>query len=194
LTPENRAHYGCGEEVPFVIVVRGSEADKAVTLKVRLLDGTRVLAQSEAELKGNSEASFKLPRTLTAALKPGKYTLAVSAPGLSCAGQPLVIGPGVGKAAFHIMNYADYGLLYPGGARRGEMADPWDAPDLTAAHAARTAKLGINLMVDRLGWQIDLHNHLAWTAGDRAELDALRKRLEGSAGSVSPRKASMEPP
>src|SRR5262249_50892728 len=65
------------------------------------------------------------------------------------------------------------------------------------AHAARTAKLGLNLMVDRLGWEIDLNNHivnrLAWNSDNQAELDALRKRLE-AAGGVSPRKASMVSP
>src|SRR5262249_30134441 len=151
LTPDNRAHYGRGEEVPFVVAVRGAEPDKAVTLTARLLEGKQTLAQAAAEVKGNAEAvPFKVPRTLTAALKPGTYTLAVSAPGLSCTSQPLVIGPGLTGPAFHVVQYADYGLLYPGGARRGESADPWDAPDLTAAHAARTATLGVNLVVDRL--------------------------------------------
>jgi hypothetical protein len=195
LTPDNRTHYGRGEEIPFVVAVRGTEAGKAVTLTVRLLEGKHTIARAEAEVKGDADAvPFKVHKTLTAALKPGTYTLAVSAPGLSCTGQPLVIGPGLREQPFQVVQYADYGLLYPGGARPGEYADLWDAPDLTAAHAARTAKLGVNLMVDRLGWQIDIHNHLAWPPGERAELDALRKRLEGAAGGVSPRKASMVPP
>src|SRR5262249_39558582 len=50
------------------------------------------------------------------------------------------------------------------------------------------------LIVDRPGWQIALHNHLAWNANDRAELDALRKRLDAAAEGVSPQKASMVPP
>jgi outer membrane protein assembly factor BamB len=196
LTPDNRTHYGRGEEVPFVVALRGTEADKAVTLTVQLLDdGKHTLARAEAEAKGNAEAvPFKVGKTLTAALKPGTYTLAVTAPGLSCTGQPLVIGPGLNEPPFHVVQYADYGLLYPGGARPGECADVWDAPDLTAAHAARTAKLGVNLVADRLGWQIDLHNHLTWHPANRAELDALRQRLGAAAGGVSPRKASMAPP
>jgi outer membrane protein assembly factor BamB len=195
LTPDNRTHYGRGEAVPFTVAVRGLEPDKAVALTVRLLDGTRTLAQGEARVKGSAEAvPFQLSRALTAQLVPGRYTLAVSAPGLSCASQPLVIGPGLARPSFHIVQYADYGLLYPGGARPGERADVWDAPDRTAAHAARTAKLGANLMVDRLGWMIDLHHHLAWSAEDRGAIDALRKRLETSGGGVAPRRVSMAPP
>src|SRR4029077_5557702 len=82
LTPDNRTHYGRGEEVPFAVAVRGLGADQAVTLTVRLLDGTRVLARAEAKVKGDADAvPFKVPGTFTAALAPGRYTLAVSAPG-----------------------------------------------------------------------------------------------------------------
>jgi outer membrane protein assembly factor BamB len=194
LTPDNRAHYGRGEEVPFAVALRGLEAGKAVKLTVLLLENQQALAQAETVLKGDGEASFKLPGTLTAALRPGRYVLAVRAAGLSCTSQPLVIGPGLHKPPFHLVHYADYGLAYPGGARQGEAADVWDAPDLTAAHAARTAKLGVNLVVERLGWQVDLHNHLTWHPANRGELDALRKRLEKVAEGVSPRRASMAPP
>src|SRR5262249_23662151 len=184
LTPDNRSHFGRGEEIPFSVAVRGSDPVKAVKLTVRLLDGTRTIAESEAEVKGDAEAGpFKVHKTLTAALKPGSYTLAVSAPGPSCTSQPLVIGPGrEGPTAFHLIPYADFFETPP-------TADVWDAPDLVAAHAARSAKLGLNLMVDRLGWEIDLHNHiqsrLAWNKDNQDQLDALRKRLE-AAEAVSP--------
>src|SRR5262249_35093922 len=103
LTPDNRTHYGRGEEVPFVVALRGAEADKTVTLTVQLLDGKHILARAETEAKGNAEAvAFKVGKTLTAALKPGTYTLAVTAPGLSCTGQPLVIGPGLNEPPFHV--------------------------------------------------------------------------------------------
>jgi outer membrane protein assembly factor BamB len=195
LTPDNRTQYGRGEEIPFVVAVRGADPDRAVTLTVHLLDGERPLARARQEVKGNAEAvAFKVSKTLTAALRPGSYTLAVSAPGLSGTGQPLVIGPGLSEPPFDIVQYADYGLVYPGGARPGDAPDLWDAPDLTAAHAARTGKLGVSLVADRLGCQIDLLHHLAWPPADREELDALRRRLEAAAGGVSPRKASMAPP
>jgi hypothetical protein len=107
LTPDNRSRYGRGEEVPFAVAVRGAEADRAVTLTVRLLDGARVVARAEAEVKGDAEAvPFKLPAALTAALRAGPYTLAVSAPGLSCTSQSLVIGPGrAGPTPFHLVGH-----------------------------------------------------------------------------------------
>jgi outer membrane protein assembly factor BamB len=189
LTPDNRAHFGRGEEIPFVVALRGVGDDRAVTLTVRLLEGDRTIAQSEAKVTGKAEAvAFTLPKTLTAALKPGAYTLAVGAPGLTCTSQPLVLGPGLKPTPFQIVQHGNYSKLYPS-------ADVWDAPDLTAAHAARTARLGVNLLVDRLGWpEVDLQNHLAWDSGNRAALDALTKRLEAAAGGVSPRRALMAPP
>jgi outer membrane protein assembly factor BamB len=89
------------------------------------------------------------------------------------------------------VQYADYFENFP-------LPDVWDAPDLVSAHAARTSKLGLNLMVDRLGWEIDLHNHiqsrLAWNKDNQDRLDTLRKRLEAGAGAVSPRRAGMATP
>src|SRR5262249_43656179 len=46
LTPDNRTHYGRGEEVPFAVAVRGAAADKAVALTVRLVGG-RTLAEEK---------------------------------------------------------------------------------------------------------------------------------------------------
>src|SRR5262249_36580819 len=87
LTPDNRSHYGRGEEVPFTVAVRGTErgrptrkrgeADKGVKFSVRLLEGKRPLAQAEGRAKGPEAVPFKLPAALTAGLKPGKYALAV---------------------------------------------------------------------------------------------------------------------
>src|SRR5262249_21980565 len=54
------------------------------------------------------------------------------------------------------------------------------------------------LMVDRLGWEIDLrnntHSFLTWNQDSQAQMDALRKRLEASAGGVSPAKTAMAVP
>src|SRR5262249_36382495 len=76
LTPDNRSHYGRGEEIPFTVTLRASEPEKNVKLTVRLLDGTRSIAETEAEVKGDAEAvPFTIHKTVTEALKPGPYSL-----------------------------------------------------------------------------------------------------------------------
>jgi hypothetical protein len=190
LTPDNRSHYGRGEEVPFTIALRGAGAE-AVKLTVQLRDDKGIVARAEAEGRNTEALSFKLPGTLTAALRPGRYTLAVSAPGLSCGGQPLVIGPGLRRSPFSIVQHADFDQLYP-------CPDVWDAPDLTAAHAARTAKLGATLMIDRIGWGAQLNNiegpRLTWDGPNQEQLEALAKRLQGEPDGVAPRRAALAAP
>jgi outer membrane protein assembly factor BamB len=190
LTPANRSHYGRGEEVPFTVALRGAGAE-AVKLTVHLRDDKGVVARAEAESRNTEVVTFKLPSTLTAALRPGRYTLAVSAPGLSCAGQPLVIGPGLRKSPFSIVQHADFDQLYP-------CPDVWDAPDLTVAHAARTAKLGATLLIDRIGWGAQLNNvegpRLTWDRSNQEELEALARRLQAGPGGVAPGRAALAAP
>jgi outer membrane protein assembly factor BamB len=191
LTPDNRSHYGRGEEVPFRVVVRRPEADKPVLVTVRLMAKSLTLAQEQAEATHGSVLRWRLPRELTARLRPGRYTLSVTAKGLSCAAGSLVIGPGLRRPLFHLVQHGDYEQLYPCG-------DVWDTPDLTLAHAARTAKLGVNLMVDRIGWGAQLANlegpRLTWDPPSRAELETLRKRLEGLPDAVAPQQADQAAP
>jgi outer membrane protein assembly factor BamB len=192
LTPDNRSHFARGEEVPFSVAVCGAEAGKRVALTVSLVGGGRTLASEQADAKGDEILRFRISKGLTARLRPGRYALTVAAPGLSCAGQPLVIGPGPRRGpAFHLGQHGDYGQLYP-------LADAWDAPDLVAAHAARTAKLGVNLMVDRVGYGEQLNNlegpRLTWDPKNRAELDALARRLQDRPGGVAPQRATQAAP
>jgi outer membrane protein assembly factor BamB len=186
LTPDNRTHFGRGEAVPFTVVVRGL-GDDELPLTVELADGKHTLARGRAKVKrGALAVAFQIPATLTAGLRPGRYRLAVSAKGLTCTGQPLVIGPGKAAAPFHFLHYADYTQTFP-------PADVWDAPDRAAAHAARLRKLGVNLLVDRLGYGPYLET-LEWDRGSKAELDALAKRLAARPGAVAPGKAAMAAP
>src|SRR5262249_33745297 len=134
--------------------------------------------------RGTGTVHFRLPPSLTAGLRSGSYTLTVSAPELTGVPQPLVIGPGVRPASLHTIQYGDYAPQYP-------TADLWDAPDRVAARVDRTAKLGFNLIVDRLGTQL---NALAWDNRTRAELEPLVKRLRSDAHAVAPEKAMTAPP
>ncbi|HKB41119.1 MAG TPA: hypothetical protein VKD72_32125, partial [Gemmataceae bacterium] len=105
--------------------------------------------------------------------------------------QPLIIGPGLRKPAFHLVQHGDYGQLYPSG-------DIWDAPDLTAAHAARTAKLGVNLLIDRIGYGDQLNNvegsRLTWERPSQEALESLARRLRGQPGGVTPERAGQAAP
>jgi hypothetical protein len=187
LTPANRMDFGRGEPIPFRVVVRGHEGDQPLPLVLELTDGTRALARGQVKWKsGGRPIALTVPATLTAGLKPGRYALTVTARGLTCAGQPLVIGPGKRPALFHFMQYGDYTEFYPS-------ADVWEAPDLAAAHAARMRKLGVNLVVDRLGYGLPL-NDLEWDQGNKAELETLAKRLESKPGAVASGNAAMLSP
>jgi hypothetical protein len=178
-TERHRDHFGRGEEIRCLVQMRGKDLKGAVPVALRLTDGGRVLAEKNLTVSAGAEPqSFALPSALTAALRPGRYLLTASAPDLTCVPQPLVIGPGVGKQPFHLVQYGDYGPLYPS-------ADVWDAPDVTAAHVARTAKLGMNLMVDRIGSPNQL-GALNPDPRSLAELREVLKHLEADPAAPAP--------
>jgi outer membrane protein assembly factor BamB len=183
LTPANRMYFGQGEEVPFKVVARGKGADEPVPVTVHLVSRTETLAEEKATTK-DGQAAFVLAKTLTAGLRPGPYRLTATAPGLTTMPQDLVIGPGIRPAPFSLIQYGDYGPTYPS-------ADLWDAPDRTTAHVERTAKLGFNLMVDRLGVQ---RGAFTWDNRSHAELDQIRKRLQADPLAVTAEKAQAAPP
>jgi hypothetical protein len=176
-------HFGRGEEVPFEIVARGKEADRPITALVRLIDDSGTRAEETATIQGG-KASLRLAPTLTAGLRPGRYRLVAAAPGWTAVPQELTIGPGMRPAPFSLVEYGDYGPIYPS-------ADPWDAPDRTTAHLGRIAKLGFNCVVDRLGIQ---RGALAWDNRAQAELLAIRKRLESDPMALPPDKIRMASP
>jgi outer membrane protein assembly factor BamB len=183
LTANNRRDFGRGERIPFTVVVRGPEE---VPVTVELKAGARTLGRGRAKVKPGTPASFKVPATLTAGLKTGRYNLTVTAEGMTCTGQPLKIGPGMRKPSFHFMHYADYSATYPS-------ANVEEAPEVVAGHVARLRKLNINLLVDRLGFREYLNN-LEWDRQSKGELDDLAKRLRARAGAVAEGKAALSPP
>ncbi|MBM4069940.1 MAG: WD40 repeat domain-containing protein [Planctomycetes bacterium] len=142
-TEDNRNHSGRGEEIRLHVQARTGKAAQPVAAVVRLLHGKRAILEEKVTLTVKP-LSMKVSAQLSAALAPGRYTIAVDAADMTCVGQEIEIGPGVHKQALHRIQYGDYGPTYPA-------ADLWEAPDLAAAHVERTRKLGMNLMVDRLG-------------------------------------------
>jgi outer membrane protein assembly factor BamB len=184
-TPGNRTWYGRGEEVPFAVLVRTAAGDKPAQVAVRLLDDGHTLAQTEIAVKpGANVLHMTLPKALTAGLRPGRYLLTATATGLTAVPQPLMIGPGLHKPSVRMVQYGDYGPLYP-------HADVWDAPDKSAARAAQAAKLGVNLVVDRLGAP-DQAGQLS-ADPPRAQVADLIKRLEADPLAPSAEKAVLAP-
>jgi outer membrane protein assembly factor BamB len=163
ITPDNRTHFARGEEIPFSVIGQVSKAE------VRLMEGDRVTTTTTLD-------AGRLSKEQTAALRPGRYHLTLAAPDLTVVPAVIVIGPGRNPSAFTTIQYGDYGPIYP-------HADAWSAPDIVAAHVARTERLGVNLAVDRIGANTQVGD-LAWSGRSAGELDALSKRFTDLAPAV----------
>jgi outer membrane protein assembly factor BamB len=177
-TESLRDSFARGEAIRCLVQLRGKELKDVKFVTLRLLSSDHALAEAKLPIAVTEKPlSFAIPATLTAALKPGRYTLVVTVPELTCIPQTLVIGPG-GKSPFHLVQYGDYGPLYP-------TADMWDSPDAVAAHVSRTKLLGMNMVVDRLGSPLELPA-LEPDGRSRAELQDVLKHLEADANAPAP--------
>ena len=184
VTPGNRVWYGRGEAIPFSLITR---TDKPADIAIAVKEGVRVLATGKATAEpGANSAQFTLPESFTAALAPGTYTISVSAPGLTCVPQTIVIGRGMSDSPFRTIAYGDYGATYPWGN-----ANVWDAPDVVSRHLDRMTKLGVNFLVDRLGVGDQLG--AMFSIGRREQLDGIRKRLTDDPLAVAPEKLDTIP-
>ena len=183
-TPLGRVYFGRGEEIPLAIYLRGI-AEKDTDLTLTLRDDSQTLATAKARFNtAAKEIRFTLPKSLTSRLRPGNYMLDVAAKGLTCVGQPLVIGPGMGPAALLTMMYGDYRSTYP-------QASAWDAPDIATASFRRTERLGFNLLVDRLGHPLEMVDFSLATP--RAVVADFMRPLEADPRAVSPEKLVTAP-
>jgi outer membrane protein assembly factor BamB len=161
VTPGNRTHFARGEEIPFSVIGQGAKAE------VCLMEGNRVVA---------SVAGDRLSGEQTATLRPGTYHLALTATGATVVPATIVLGPGRRPTAFTTIQYGDYGPIYPHG-------DEWNAPELASSHVARTEKLGVNLVVDRIGANTQVGD-LSWSGRSAAAIDALAKRFPDLAPAI----------
>ena len=184
-TPLNRVYYGQGERIPVSVVIRTAGGDAPPDrVTVRLLDGDQVLAEGVVHPEVGKPALLALPPSLTAALRPGDYLLTAEAPGLTPAPQTLVIGAGLReRPTFHIVQHGDYHDAFP---KSGAL----DTPEATAAHLARSRKLGVNLFVDRLGSPIGPLGAI----GQTLTPDGLAERAKADPRSPAPEKATFEGP
>jgi len=184
-TELNRVFFGRGEEIPLAFHMRGTAAkDTDLTITVR--DGSLPLATAEAKFDAAAGAvRFTLPGSFTARLRPGTYTVDIDGEGLTCVNQRLVIGPGIRPSPLLLMMmYGDYRPTYP-------QANAWDTPDIATAWARRSARLGFNLMVDRLGHP--LQRGAFAPVRPLAEVAALARLLEADPRAVSPEKLHTLP-
>ena len=184
LTPDNRVAFGRGENIPLRVILRGAAADLPTAVTMRLVDGANVLAEGKVAVTPESrQLSFTLPASLTSALRPGSYLLSVQADGLTSVNQQLLIGAGVKKNIFHLLQYGDYGPIYPN-------TSAWEAPDIAMAYAVEKQQLGMNMIVDRLGEPGQLSALALNLQADQTLRDML-KRLTDDALAVAPEKLQM---
>ena len=216
-TRGGRLYFARGEEVPFSVIVRAADAGKVVPVVATLADGDRTLAEWRADVKLESTpaewradvklesrpaeakadagaqvaagtAAFALEKALTRKLRPGKYRIAVSAPGMTCVAQAIEIGPGAGPRSLDLIQYGDYGETFPS-------AKAWEAPDVVARDLARKRLLGFDLFVDRLGHSLQTGhvNEQAWKRA-ASEFADLRGRLEADPLAAAPESLAPAPP
>jgi outer membrane protein assembly factor BamB len=184
-TPENRTFYGAGEAIPFTVLLRGKEGAETPAVLRLYEEGTeRVLAEARINVANGKPQSFSLPASLTKGLLPRAYRIEASAAGLTPVAQYLNIGHGLDDAPFLTMHYADYGgamnTTWPGDANL------WNATDLAAANAERSARNGLNLAVERIAFN---------PAQSEVVIDnALRHRLQNDPLAVAPEKAVVASP
>ena len=184
-TVGNRVWFGRGEEIPFSILLHAPAAQENAEVAVAVTDGTQVYAASKIRLvAGSKEMKLTLPGWWTARLRLGKYTINVTAAGLTPMSQPLVIGPGLQPASILTIQYGDYRSTYP-------HASPWDAPDIVTAAIERNRRLGFNLMVDRLGHPQQMDAILG--KSQRGETDAAYKTLDADPVAAVPAKLRLLP-
>ncbi|MFJ2770474.1 hypothetical protein [Streptomyces sp. NPDC087300] len=200
-TALNRFSYGRGEPVTVRVVARVADGTPLPgSARVRLLrDGVEVHAENVTLTNGNGR--LELTGQYTGTLAPGRYVIdAEQPPGFTVAPHHLDLGPGlVRRPDFHLTWYSD---IYANNHAsipsdpRDTVKNPStqrlplfaDLPDTVEAHVARTAKLGLNLFVDRLGF--------AWTDAfkDAAADSAVVDRLKLSRTAVHWDKAVFEDP
>ncbi|MGI6496161.1 MAG: hypothetical protein ACOX5G_08755 [Kiritimatiellia bacterium] len=146
-TPLARVWYGRGEEIPFQATLRATNGIPAAPMAVSLVEcrknGAPLFEETYA-FTPSGVVTGAIPASVTAGLAPGRYALAVSAPGFTCPVQPIRMGPGLaGRPVFRVTQYGDYSSFTSD-------AGVWDFPDAAAERAARSDALSVNQFVNRV--------------------------------------------
>ena len=184
MTPANRVYFGRGEEIPVSVYVRGGDAKtpSQVTLQLqsRPAGRTDVLRIAPAQIKWNgTTGTASIALATTAKLAPGRYMLTAVVDGMTVAPQPLVIGPGLTeRPVFSIVQGGDGAApLVPGGM--------FDAPTEVALQMTRAQRIGMNMIMDRVGGDVDI-------TLPPAGADVIAAELKKDPIGVAPQKAMLE--
>ncbi|MEI6520309.1 MAG: WD40 repeat domain-containing protein [bacterium] len=188
LTPNNRVYWGQGDEIPVRIVVRAAEIPGKVIIKMKNNAGVAVIEKTVDIKPGEKECSLSLAPTMLAGITVGKYILQAEIPGLTSVPQNITIGSGIQPQLFTYVQFGDYGATYP------QVAIPngyWEGPDEVAAHLKQTSKMGINMLVDRIGSPLQIPD----LTGDhriRGIGENIAKKLDADPLSTAPDKARLD--
>lgn len=187
-TADNRVSFARGENIPFAILLRGAKELEGkpllVAVQLRETKSGRVIAEQKSNLSLSQSSQFSISPTLTNMLLPGHYVLSASTPGLTTVPQQLVIGDTRLKSSFFNVMYGDY--QQPGFFPNATAAT---TADLTTSYVERQRKLGVNLVVERLG-------HTTYSVDTRLqyEMETLRARLAADPLAVAPDKVLLASP
>ena len=185
----DRLHYNAGDTIPFTVSVRCPAANLPSSVTVNLTDmNSNVIASGTASISSTQTlASLFVPGAITAGLLPGSYTLQATNSGFTCVPQPLIIGAGMQKPPFHFTLFGDYGMNYVNGTLSQER-------DLVANQAVSLKKLGVNMVVDRLGTNPGGYLQWANQTDGAGMISTVQSRLSADNTATDPAKAAPESP
>lgn len=183
LMPQGRVFFPRGEALKYTVLMRGGAEDLIANLTLTEYPaGKTPLFSARHTLRPNTALQAEINSEISGGLRPGTYILSASAPGFTSAPHYLIIGQPLRDQNFHRVRHGDYGETYPTGA------SVWEGPDHAAAHAERMRALGFNLLVDRLGTQLQINNYN--TQGVTNALQPLVDRLRKDPAAVAPEKVT----
>ena len=189
----NRLHFNAGDQIPFTVSVRAN-ANWPSSVTVNLIDANNNVVASGTATglpAANNAVAFFIPGAITAGLIPGSYTLKATNSGFTCVPQPIIIGAGLQKPPFRFTLYGDYNTVYINGPLSQER-------DLVANNAVELKKVGVNMVVERLGWDVEFYPFTYWPSGQGTDgqdlINTVQSRLRADPTATDPAKAAPEVP
>lgn len=185
-TPLNRLWWGRGEAIPASVVARPAKAGGAATVTLAPVapGDPKPVWSTNLVLTANAATTFTIPAAFTAQLAAGRYELRATAPGFTCVGQPIRLGPGLAaRSPFRTTCYGDYGNF-------NSTADAWAFADVASDMLNQAQALGINQYINRT-----VFYRYPTSFADTPDAGGLLRRLEQRLGAdlvgVAPQKVAF---